>query len=114
MRTILGGKQAIIIVNLTKESKMNAKRTRYWVIVSFLAAFIFLICGAGMSALAQKFPSKPVQIVVPFRAGGGADRTFRLFAPYLSKELGVPVNVINIAGGGGWVAWSQMARWCPT
>ncbi len=68
---------------------------------------------AGVAHAQGKFPSKPVQIVVPFKPGGGADRTMRLFAPYLAKELGVPVNVINIAGGGGWVAWTQMARWDP-
>ena len=68
---------------------------------------------AGVAHAQGKFPSKPVQIVVPFKPGGGADRTMRLFAPYLAKELGVPVNVVNIAGGGGWVAWTQMARWDP-
>ena len=70
------------------------------------------VAFAGATALAQeKFPNKPVQLVVPFKPGGGADRTMRLFAPYLGKELGVPVNVVNIAGGGGWVAWAQMAQW---
>ncbi len=68
---------------------------------------------AGVAHAQGKFPSKPVQLVVPFKPGGGADRTMRLFAPYLAKELGVPVNVINISGGGGWVAWTQMARWDP-
>ena len=68
---------------------------------------------AGAAHAQGKFPSKPVQLVVPFKPGGGADRTMRLFAPYLAQELGVPVNVINIAGGGGWVAWTQMARWDP-
>lgn len=71
-----------------------------------------VIALSGTTAVAQgKYPSKPVQLVVPFKPGGGADRTMRLFAPYLGKELGVPVNVVNIAGGGGWVAWTQMAKW---
>ena len=68
---------------------------------------------AGKVARAQAFPSGPVQLVVPFGTGGGSDRTMRLFAPYLSKELGVPVNVINISGGGGWKAWAEMAKWDP-
>jgi tripartite-type tricarboxylate transporter receptor subunit TctC len=63
---------------------------------------------AAPAAAQGKFPSKPVIIQVPFSPGGGADRTFRLFAPYLSKELGVPVKVTNVAGGGGWVSWSQV------
>ena len=64
-------------------------------------------------AMAASFPNKPVQLVVPFGTGGGSDRTLRLFAPYLAKELGVPVKVINIKGGGGWVAWAKMAKWDP-
>ncbi|MGY8998845.1 MAG: tripartite tricarboxylate transporter substrate binding protein [Rhodospirillales bacterium] len=79
--------------------------------LSVMAATAVLAGSVSHVALAQKFPNKPVQVVVPFKPGGGADRTFRLFAPYLAKELGVPVNVTNIAGGGGWVAWAQMAKW---
>tara|TARA_R110002110_G_scaffold415612_3_gene651886 strand:+ start:86769 stop:87758 length:990 start_codon:yes stop_codon:yes gene_type:complete len=66
------------------------------------------------TATAQDFPNKPVQLQVPFAPGGGADRTFRLFAPYLAEELGVPVKVTNVAGGGGWVSWSQVVNdWTP-
>ncbi len=61
----------------------------------------------------NSFPNGPVQLIVPFDPGGGADRSFRLMAPFLAQELGVPVNVVNIAGGGGWVAWQQMAQWDP-
>jgi tripartite-type tricarboxylate transporter receptor subunit TctC len=80
-----------------------------------------LLAGAAIAALglaaatpapvsAADFPSKPVQLQVPFAPGGGADRTFRLFAPYLSEELGVPVKVTNVAGGGGWVSWGQVTN----
>ena len=83
--------------------------------------FVKLAAAASAAAMlpsarlwaADKFPERPVQLIVPFEAGGGSDLTFRLFAPHLQKELGVPVNVINVAGGGGWVAWQQMARWEP-
>ena len=85
------------------------------IIVSAIAVMalggISLIGTTGAQA---KFPGGPVSIQVPFAPGGGADRTFRLFAPYLSKELGVPVKVTNVAGGGGWVSWSQVANeWNP-
>ena len=72
-----------------------------------------VLAAPGLVRAMDPFPNGPVQLVVPFDPGGGADRTFRLFAPYLADELGVPVNVINIAGGGGWVAWQQMAKWDP-
>jgi tripartite-type tricarboxylate transporter receptor subunit TctC len=72
---------------------------------------IGVMFGATTQTIAADYPSGPVQLVVPFKPGGGADRTFRLFAPYLSEELGVPVNVVNISGGGGWVAWAQAVKW---
>ncbi len=86
-----------------------------------IARFMSALIGAvGLTALAPvganaaDFPSEPVIIQVPFAPGGGADRTFRLFAPYLSEELGVPVKVTNVAGGGGWVSWSQVTNeWGP-
>ncbi len=77
------------------------------------AATASALFAPGLIKAQGAFPSKPVQLVVPFAPGGGADRTFRLFAPYLGEELGQPVNVINIEGGGGWVAWQQMAKWDP-
>jgi len=76
-----------------------------------VAAIAMVGLSAMPSAQAQdKFPSEPVILQVPFAPGGGADRTFRLFAPYLSQELGVPVKVTNVAGGGGWVSWSQVVN----
>ena len=88
-----------------------------FVLKKYACAAIVAIAMAGLGlfgstgAHAQgKFPTGPVIIQVPFAPGGGADRTFRLFAPYLSKELGVPVKVTNVAGGGGWVSWSQVVN----
>lgn len=68
------------------------------------------LCG---TVAAAEFPNKPVQLVVPWKTGGGTDRNARLMAPYLSQALGVPVQVVNIAGGSGWIAWEKMANWDP-
>lgn len=64
--------------------------------------------GADMA-----IPDRPLKFVVPFGTGGGTDTTARLAAPELAKELGVPVQVVNKPGGGGWVAWHEMANWKP-
>ena len=77
-------------------------------IILILSAVSFLIS----SAIAADFPTGPVELVGPWKAGGGTDRSARIFAPFI-EELGVPVNVVNISGGGGWVAWGQMAKWDP-
>ena len=76
-------------------------------ITLFISALSLLVS----SAIAADFPKGPVELIVPWKAGGGTDRSARIFAPFLAEELGVPVNVVNISGGGGWVAWGQMSKW---
>jgi tripartite-type tricarboxylate transporter receptor subunit TctC len=89
--------------------KLSYIRSTFSAAVAGLAA-LGMVSVATPAVAQGKFPNKPVIIQVPFSPGGGADRTFRLFAPYLSKELGVPVKVTNVAGGGGWVSWSQVTN----
>ncbi len=63
---------------------------------SAVAAMLF---AAGPAAAQVKYPSKPIEIVVPLLAGGGTDLLARQTAAYLSKRWGVPVNVVNKPGG---------------
>lgn len=81
--------------------------------LTLAAASTATLCAPAVLRAQNSFPSGPIQLIVPFEPGGGADRSFRLFAPYLSEQIGAPVTVVNIAGGGGWVAWQQMAEWDP-
>ena len=86
---------------------ISLKKCALMAVAAIAMAGLSLFGTTGAQAQ-KKFPNGPVIIQVPFAPGGGADRTFRLFAPYLSKELGVPVKVTNVAGGGGWVSWGQV------
>ena len=56
--------------------------------------------GGGGSA-ADGYPKKAIEYVVPFAPGGGVDLVARAVSEYVSKEWGVPVNVVNKTGGGG-------------
>lgn len=47
------------------------------------------------------YPDKPIEIVVPFVAGGGTDLIARLVADHLGKKWSQPILVVNKAGGGG-------------
>ena len=68
--------------------------------VTTIALAFLLTAGIGETAIAQdKWPTKPLSIVVSFKAGGNADIVARMNAEALSKELGVPVNVLNKPGG---------------
>lgn len=48
----------------------------------------------------ESFPSRPINIVVPFDTGGYNDRLARAFAPFLQEELGQPLTIINRGGAG--------------
>jgi tripartite-type tricarboxylate transporter receptor subunit TctC len=73
--------------------------------------------GAGLlltgTANAQKYPDKPISLVVPFAAGGPTDTIARLLATNMSKTLGQTVVVENVAGAGGTVASAKVAKSKP-
>ncbi|TCT06113.1 tripartite tricarboxylate transporter substrate binding protein [Aquabacter spiritensis] len=55
--------------------------------------------GALPAAAQDKFPSKAIEIIVPFAAGGSTDLGMRVIAPALEAKWGVPVRIINKPGG---------------
>ncbi len=71
------------------------------------------IGAAATSAHAQNYPNRPLQIIVPWGAGGGTDQTARIIGTLLEKELGQPVNVVNRTGGSGVVGHSAIAEAAP-
>ena len=69
---------------------------------------------SAMFAQADTYPSKPISIVVPFAAGGPTDRVARDLAEAMRKPLGgVSILIDNVAGGGGSIAASKVARAAP-
>ncbi|WP_136679853.1 tripartite tricarboxylate transporter substrate binding protein [Neptunomonas sp. XY-337] len=73
-----------------------------------LATAVAMTVASG-AALAA-YPEKPIQVIVPWGAGGDSDLTTRIWADAVEKELGVPVVVVNKPGGGGVVGTSFVAR----
>jgi tripartite-type tricarboxylate transporter receptor subunit TctC len=76
-----------------------------------LAATTFI--SLSIPAVAQSYPTKPIEINVTYGAGGGVDLNFRAFAPFLEKELGQPVVIVNRGGAGGVTGWTFIARAKP-
>jgi tripartite-type tricarboxylate transporter receptor subunit TctC len=62
------------------------------------------------AARAQSWPTRPVTMIVPWAAGGGADTVTRIFAVGLEAELGQPINVVNRTGGNGIVGHAAIAN----
>lgn len=70
-----------------------------------------LLCVAT-SVFAQ-YPQRPVQLIVPWGAGGGTDATARIIATLLEKELKQPFSVVNRTGGSGVVGHDAIAKASP-
>ena len=65
-----------------------------------------LLCAATLGLVAfgaqaqGDYPNKPIKVIIPFPAGSNLDVITRIPNEMLSDELGVPVNSINVPGGG--------------
>lgn len=57
----------------------------------------------------SNFPEKPIEIIVSFGAGGGADISVRMLSKYAEEHLGQKIIVKNVTGGGGTVGITQLA-----
>src|SRR3712207_5900137 len=74
-----------------------------------LAALALTGLAFGAPAASAAFPERPIELIVPWGAGGGTDAVGRIFASLLEKELGQPVNVVNRTGGSGVVGHAAIA-----
>jgi len=84
------------------------KLTRRSFVASTAAAGAGIALGAKPS-FAQNYPTRPIQMICPWGAGGGTDATARIVAALLEKDLGQPINVVNRTGGSGVVGHSAIA-----
>jgi len=76
-------------------SPMSTSTLRHFVLALVLSAF-------ALPAFAQeKYPSRPIEFIVPWGPGGGSDQTARMIAALLETELKVSVPVVNVPGGTG-------------
>lgn len=79
-----------------------------------LGAGLALAGTAALPAMAaDKFPSRPITLVVPFPPGGSVDVMGRLYTESLGRILGVPIVVENKPGAGGSIGTQQVARAKP-
>src|SRR5215813_13501157 len=76
------------------------------------------LAAAGTLAVApplqaQSFPSEPITLIVAWPAGGGSDISMRLLADALSKQIKVPVVVLNKPGAGGAIGHREIVNAKP-
>src|SRR3989337_1570407 len=78
------------------------------VVLALLLTFI-----SGTFAIAQEFPTKPIELVLPFGPVGSHDLTARAVASVAHQYLGQPLLVVLKPGGGGAVGSQQVIRSKP-
>jgi len=71
-----------------------------------------LFALASQPLWAANFPlkGKVITQIVPFGSGSGADTTARIMQPWMEKELGVPMPIINKPGAGGQIGFTEFVR----
>jgi tripartite-type tricarboxylate transporter receptor subunit TctC len=79
----------------------------------FVAALLASVFSVLPSAHADTFPSKVINLVVPFSAGGPTDTVARVIGQAMSADLKQQVVIENIGGAGGTVAAARVARSAP-
>jgi tripartite-type tricarboxylate transporter receptor subunit TctC len=78
-----------------------------------LVAMSALLAVSFAGAARAEYPERPIQLIVPWGAGGGTDATARIVGSLLEKELKQPVSVVNRTGGSGVVGHSAIAEAAP-
>src|SRR5688572_20201094 len=116
LKSVMPGRAAIAGV-LRRTARRCMMKHREAAMKNSRSGAIALIIGfalaAGGAAHAQRYPAKPVRLLVGFAPGGGVDVTARILAPKLHELWGQPIVVDNRAGAGGTIATDIAAKSPP-
>jgi tripartite-type tricarboxylate transporter receptor subunit TctC len=81
---------------------------------ALVVTFVLSSFSLAYASPAQpEWPTKTITWIVPFSAGGNSDNISRIIAPYFSKELGVPINIVNQPGAAGEIGTMAIAEADP-
>ncbi len=78
-----------------------------------ILAILCLVVSFATISEAGDYPDHPIQIVVPYSAGGGTDLSARVMAKVMRKYLGKPLVVVDQPGGSGAIGTSGVSHAAP-
>ena len=81
--------------------------------VGSLLVAALIVLGAAIPAAAADFPTREVQIVIPWAAGGATDLVFRALAVSTARHLGKAVVIVNKPGAAGAVGYTEAMQARP-
>jgi tripartite-type tricarboxylate transporter receptor subunit TctC len=79
----------------------------------FAIAMLSILMAGGLCFGAEKYPTKPIQVIVPFSAGGSSDLTARTVEKFWTKYSPQPMLVVNKPGAGGVLGEEYVVRSKP-
>lgn len=79
-------------------------------LLAAVGAAVFAFSAAPAQAA---WPERPIEMIVPWGAGGGTDTIARMLASIMEKDLGQPINVVNRTGGSGIIGHTALAQAKP-
>lgn len=71
---------------------------------------LMALCSVAAPAFAERYPDRPITMIVPYAAGGPTDTVARIVSEAMGRDLGQRVIVENIAGAGGTLGSTRAAR----
>src|SRR5690349_2343619 len=80
---------------------------------SFLVACISLIVFVSSVSAADKFPTHPITVIVPFSAGGPSDAMMRILGERMKVTLGEAILIENVTGAGGSIGVGRVVHSSP-
>ena len=80
------------------------------ILLRWSAALCLLLGATAIGAAQGSYPDRPVKFIVAFPPGGATDTFFRQIANDVSAAVGQPAVIENRGGGGGYIAWQQVAN----
>jgi tripartite-type tricarboxylate transporter receptor subunit TctC len=78
-----------------------------------VAAATVGILAAPVTASAQAYPTRPIQVIVPFAGGSASDVVMRILLDRMAKSIGQPFIVDNRPGAGGNIGTSAATKAAP-
>ncbi|MEW6672546.1 MAG: tripartite tricarboxylate transporter substrate binding protein [Thermodesulfobacteriota bacterium] len=93
---------------------LKRNQNRVGVIFSVLFILVLILTAGAVCVQAQdKYPSRAIDIIVPYAPGGATDVTARQIANFMKSKWGVPVNILSKPGGRGIPALLELYQATP-
>jgi tripartite-type tricarboxylate transporter receptor subunit TctC len=106
-----------LVNNHLQKEDVTMRSQRNWMLILLLSLVFSTALFMPLSAVAMEkpggYPDRPITIVTCYGKGGGSDQLCRAMATPLEKIIGVPVIIVNKAGGGGIAGLSEFRAYKP-